>query len=81
MPQGNDLLLINAVIETTWSDGEAPKGSLSVVTRVLFALVDAGERDFETLKSVALQVQHNTSLNSPELRPKRAASWTSLEPR
>lgn len=81
MPQGNDLLLINAVIEAIWNDNEAPEGSLSVVTRALFALVDTGERDFEALKSVALQIRRNTSLNSAEVRPQRAASWTSLEQR
>ncbi len=54
MPQRQDLLLINAVIEASLDEAEARGISLTGATRRLFALVETGERDFEVLKSAVL---------------------------
>lgn len=54
MPNKNDLLMINAVLDATHdarNDSDAP---LTAVTRRLFELVDEGERDVEVLKQAAL---------------------------
>lgn len=55
MLQGNDLLLINAVIDATSDEREERGLPVLTVTRRLFALVAAGERNFDTLKSAALK--------------------------
>lgn len=54
MPERQELLLINSVIEACLKEADARDIPLLGVTRRLFALVEAGERDFEILKAAAL---------------------------
>lgn len=57
MPKGHDpkdLRLIATVIETTFDECEKRGLALSGVTLRLFALVERGERNFEILKSAAI---------------------------
>lgn len=54
MPQGQDLLLINAVIEASLDEADERGIALVGATRRLFALVDGGERNFEVLRAAAL---------------------------
>ena len=55
MPTRQDLLLINAVLEASLEEAKARDISLAGATRRLFALVEAGERDFEVLKAAVLE--------------------------
>jgi hypothetical protein len=54
MPERQELLLINAVIEACLNEADARDIPLLGVTGRLFKLVEAGERDFEVLKAAAL---------------------------
>jgi hypothetical protein len=55
MSQVQDLLLINAVIEAAFGGSQGQRSLPPTgVTRWLFALVAAGERDFETLRTAVL---------------------------
>lgn len=54
MPQHNDLLLISAVMEAAVAESLARGISLVGASSRLFALVEQGERDFDTLLRAVL---------------------------
>lgn len=67
MSQGNDLLLISAVIDAS-CDEFAKRGLLlSQVTRRLFELTHAGERDFETLSKAVLEMNADDVASRPHM--------------
>lgn len=54
MSSPQDLQLINAVIESCLEEAEKRGIALTGATARLFVLVEAGERDFETLRAATL---------------------------
>lgn len=57
MPSSRDLQLINSVIEACLDEAEQRGIVLTRATGRLFALVEGGERDFDVLKSAALEAE------------------------
>lgn len=74
MPDGNDLLLINAAIDATVDECQHRGLPLTGVTRRLFALVDSGERDFDVLKAAALGLDADVVKPASSLKVKRTAN-------